>query len=141
MLYDLHTSGVFHHERKTMTEKELLRLWNAKRMQIITAQLAPALVLIAIFVLAAQGTFSGASDAARYLVIAVAGVTGFLAIVSQYAAIREAQALVTDLGAIKDSSKLAQQVAASSSFLQLTAVAVVGLGLVIFALVTWSVLG
>ena len=124
-----------------MTEKELLRLWNAKRMQIITAQLAPALVLIAIFVLAAQGTFSGASDAARYLVIAVAGVTGFLAIVSQYAAIREAQALVTDLGAIKDSSKLAQQVAASSSFLQLTAVAVVGLGLVIFALVTWSVLG
>jgi hypothetical protein len=124
-----------------MNEKELLRLWNAKRMQIITAQIAPALVLIAIFVLVAQGTLAEASDAAKYLVIAVAGVTGFLAIVSQYAAIREAQALVVDLAAIKDSSRLAQQVSASSSFLQLTAVAVVGLGLVIFALVTWSVLG
>ena len=88
-----------------------------------------------------QGTLAEASDPAKYLVIAVAGVTGFLAIVSQYAAIREAQALVVDLAAIKDSSRLAQQVSASSSFLQLTAVAVVGLGLVIFALVTWSVLG
>ncbi len=110
-------------------------------MQIITAQIAPAFVLIAIFVLVAQGTLAEASDPAKYLVIAVAGVTGFLAIVSQYAAIREAQALVVDLAAIKDSSRLARQVSASSSFLQLTAVAVVGLGLVIFALVTWSVLG
>ena len=76
-----------------MDEKALLKLWNEKRMQIIIAQIAPALVLIAVFVLAAQGTFATASDAAGYLTIAVAAVTGFLAIVSQYAAIREAEAL------------------------------------------------
>lgn len=124
-----------------MTEKELLRLWNAKRMQIITAQIAPALVLIAVFVLSVQSTFASASDAAKYLVVAVAGVTGFLAIVSQYAAIREAQALVIDLAAVKEPSQLAQRVASSTNFLQLTAVAMVGLGLVVFGLVIWSVLG
>lgn len=80
-----------------MDEKDLLKLWNTKRTQIIMAQISPALVLIAIMVLAAQGTFASASDAAKYLAIAVAAVTGFLAIVSQYAAIREAQALVQDL--------------------------------------------
>ena len=48
-----------------MTEKELLRLWNTKRMQIITAQIAPAFVLIAIFVLVAQGPLAEASDPAK----------------------------------------------------------------------------
>jgi aldehyde:ferredoxin oxidoreductase len=124
-----------------MDEKTLLKLWNEKRMQIIIAQVAPALVLIAIFVLAAQGTLATASDAAGYLVIAVAAVTGFLAIVSQYAAIREAEALLLDMGKVKDPSALTKKIAGSRDFLSLTAIAVIGLGLAIFALVIWAVMG
>ena len=123
-----------------MDEKALLKLWNEKRMQIIMAQVAPALVLIAIFVLAAQGTLATASDAAGYLVIAVAAVTGFLAIVSQYAAIREAEALLLDMGKVKDPSALTKKIALSRDFLSLTAIAVIGLGLAIFALVIWAVM-
>jgi hypothetical protein len=123
-----------------MDEKNLLKLWNEKRMQIIVAQIAPALVLIAILVLSAQGTFSTAGDAAGYLAIGVAAVTGFLAIVSQYAAIREAEALLVDLGKVKDPSALAKKIASSRDFLSLTAIAVVGLGLAIFALVIWAVM-
>jgi aldehyde:ferredoxin oxidoreductase len=124
-----------------MDEKTLLKLWNAKRMQIIIAQIAPALVLTAIFVLAAQGTLATAGDAAGYLVIGVAAVTGFLAIVSQYAAIREAEALLLDMGKLKDASALTKKIAGSRDFLSLTAIAVFGLGLAIFALVIWAVMG
>jgi len=124
-----------------MDAKALLKLWNEKRSQIITAQISPALVLIAIFVLAAQGTFATASDAAKYLAIGVAAVTGFLAIISQYAAIREAEALIQDLSKVSGSSALSSKIASSRGFLSLTAIAVVGLGIAIFALVVWSVLG
>ena len=124
-----------------MDEKNLLKLWNEKRMQIIIAQVAPALVLTAIFVLAAQGTLATASDEAGYLVIGVAAVTGFLAIVSQYAAIREAEALLLDMGKLKDASALTKKIAGSRDFLSLTAIAVIGLGLSIFALVVWAVMG
>ena len=124
-----------------MEERHLLQLWNEKRSQIISAQVAPALVLIGVMVLAAQGTFADASDAARYLAIVVAGVTGFLAMISQYAAIREAEALIQDLGKITNASALSKKIASSREFLSLTAIAVVLLGLVMFALVIWSVLG
>ena len=123
-----------------MDEQALLKLWNAKRMQIIIAQIAPSLVLIPIFILAVQGTFATASDAAGYLTIAVAAVTGFLAIVSQYAAIREAEALILDMGKLKESAALTKKIASSRDLLSLTAIAVVGLGLAIFALVVWAVM-
>jgi aldehyde:ferredoxin oxidoreductase len=123
-----------------MDEKDLLKLWNAKRMQIIIAQISPALVLVAILVLAAQGTFATANDAAGYLTIGVAAVTGFLAIVSQYAAIREAEALLLDMGKIKEPTALTKKIASSRDFLSLTAIAVIGLGLAIFALVIWAVM-
>ena len=123
-----------------MDEKDLLKLWNAKRMQIIIAQISPALVLVAILVLAAQGTFATANDAAGYLTIGVAAVTGFLAIVSKYAAIREAEALLLDMGKIKEPTALTKKIASSRDFLSLTAIAVIGLGLAIFALVIWAVM-
>lgn len=124
-----------------MEEKALLKLWNEKRMQIIASQIAPSLVLICIFVLAAQGTFASASDAAKYLAVSTAAVTGFLALVSQYAAIREAQALIVDLSEIKESAALSKKIASSKQFLNLTAMAVVSFGLATFALVVWAVLG
>jgi hypothetical protein len=123
-----------------MNEKDLLQLWNAKRTQIINAQIAPTLLLIGVFVLAAFGKFEMANDATKYLTIGVAAATGILAIISQYAAIREGQALIADLKEVKKPSRLTQKIADSGDLLKLSAVAVVGLGAAIFALVVWTVL-
>ena len=89
----------------------------------------------------AQGTFAGASDAARYLTIAVAASTGLLAVVSQFAIIREAEALLQDLDRVANPTALTKKIASSRSFLSLTAAGVIGLSLLVFALVVWSVLG
>jgi hypothetical protein len=123
-----------------MQEEALLQLWNTKRMHIIAAQLGPTAVLIAVFVLAAQGTFESASSAARYLVVAVAAATGLLTFISQYAAIREGQAVAEDLGRIANPSVLATTIAASGSYLNLMRVLVTALSVAIFALVIWAVL-
>ena len=124
-----------------MNELALLKLWNQKRTQIIQAQVAPALVLIAVMVLSALGIFEKASDGAKYLALGVAAVTGILSIITQYATIREAEVLIVDLKRIKDSSELAKKIADSRGLVSLTAIAIVGMGIAIFALVTWAVLG
>jgi len=123
-----------------MDEKGLLELWNTKRTQIISAQMAPTLMLIGIFVLAAFGKFDGATDAAKYLAIGVAAATGILAIISQYATIREAEALIVDLNRVAKPSELAKKIASSRGLVSLFAIAVVGLGIAVFALVVWAVL-
>jgi hypothetical protein len=127
-------------KERTMNEKDLLELWNTKRSQIINAQIAPTLMLIAVFVLAAYGKFEMASDATKYLTIGVAAATGILAIISQYAAIREAESLIVDLKKIDKSSKLSKTISGSRELLSLTAIAIVGLGIAIFTLVVWAVL-
>jgi hypothetical protein len=124
-----------------MDESALLKLWNQKRNSIINAQLAPTLMLTVIFTLAAFGKFAGATHRVQYLTIGVAAATGILTLISQYAAIREAQALVVDLGKLKGTSALAKKVASSGQLLVLSSVAVVGLGIAIFGLVVWAVLG
>ena len=124
-----------------MDEKGLLDLWNTKRTQIINAQKAPNFMLIGIFVLAAFGKFEMATDATKYLVIGVAAVTGILAIISQYATIREAEALLVDLNRVEKPSELTKKIASSRHLISLTAIAIVGMGLAVFALVTWAVLG
>jgi len=124
-----------------MDEKGLVELWNTKRTQVINAQKAPNFMLIGIFVLAAFGKFDTATDATKYLVVGVAAVTGILAIISQYATIREAEALLVDLTRIEKPTELTKKIAASRHLLSLSAIAIVGLGLAVFALVTWAVLG
>ena len=123
-----------------MDEKNLLELWNTKRTQIISAQMAPTLMLIGIFVLAAFGKFDGATDAAKYLAIGVAAATGILAIISQYATIRVAEALIVDLNRVEKPSELAKKIASSRGLVSLFAIAIVGLGIAVFALVVWAVL-
>jgi hypothetical protein len=124
-----------------MDEKGLLELWNTKRTQVINAQIAPTLMLVGIFVLAAFDKFATASDGAKYLTIGVAAATGILAIISQYAAVREAEVLLVDLKKIEKPSALAARIAESRGLLSLSAIAMVGLGLAVFALVVWAVLG
>lgn len=127
-------------KRVKMNEQSLLELWNQKRMQIITAQIAPTFALIAVFVLAAQGTFADATDGARYLAIGVAAVTGLLTIISQTAVIREAEALVRDLGKIENGSEITKIISGSGNLIKLMGLVVVGSGLIIFALVVMAVL-
>jgi hypothetical protein len=124
-----------------MDEKGLLELWNTKRTQVINAQKAPNFMLIGIFVLAAFGKFDTANDATKYLAIGVAATTGILAIISQYATIREAEALIIDLKKASKSSELAKKISESGQLLTLAAVAVVGLGVAVFGVVSWTVLG
>ena len=124
-----------------MDEKGLLELWNTKRTQVINAQKAPNFMLIGIFVLAAFGKFEMATDATKYLVIGVAAVTGILAIISQYATIREAESLIVDLKRVQNPTELTKKIAASRHLLSLSAIAIVGLGIAVFSLVTWAVLG
>ena len=124
-----------------MDEKGLLELWNTKRSQIINAQMAPTLMLTGVFVLAALGVFENASDGAKYLTIGVAAATGILAIISQYATIREAEVLLIDLKRIEKASELSKRISDSRGFLSLSATAMIGLGIGVFALVVWAVLG
>ena len=125
---------------ENMNEKDLLQLWNTKRTHIINAQIAPTLLLIGVFVLAAYGKFEMATDATKYLTVGVVAATGILAIISQYAAIREAEALIADLKKVDKPSKLSKKISDSGDLLKLSALAVVGLGVAVFALVVWTVL-
>ena len=75
------------------------------------------------------------------MALGVAAATGILAIISQYAAVREGEALLVDLRKVEKRSTLADKIADSRGLLSLSAIAIVGLGIAIFALVTWAVLG
>jgi len=124
-----------------MNEKDLIELWNAKRSQIIMAQIAPSFALIAVFVLAGFDKFAMASDGTKYLALGVAAVTGILAIISQYAAVREGEALVEDLTKAAGKSALGKRISESRGLLSISASAITGFGIATFALVVWAVLG
>ena len=124
-----------------MEAKAMVKQWNQMRGQIIQSQVAPALVLIAIVVLATIGAFEDATDGAKYLAIGVAAATGILATISQYAAIREGEALIIDLKSAQNQTALSKKIADSRGLLSLSAIAIVGLDLAIFALVVLAVLG
>ena len=124
-----------------MNEKDLIELWNAKRSQINIAQIAPSCVLIAVFVLAGFDKFAMASDGTKYFVLGVTAVTGILAIISQYAAVREGEALLEDLSKVGSKSALGKKISSSRGLLSLSAIAIVGSGLAVFALTVWAVLG
>ena len=125
----------------TMEAKAMVKQWNQMRSQVIQSQVAPALVLIGIVVLATIGAFEDATDGAKYLAIGVAAATGILATISQYAAIREGEALIIDLKSAQNQTALSKKIADSRGLLSLSAIAIVGLDLAIFALVVWAVLG
>lgn len=124
-----------------MDEKTLIKQWNMMRAQIIQAQVAPALVLIGVMVLATLGLFETASDSAKFLVLGVVAVTGFLATISQYAAVREGEALLVDLGKVDKPSALSRKIAGSRGLVSLSAIAIIAFDVAMFALVVWAVLG
>jgi hypothetical protein len=124
-----------------MDEVTLLKLWNQKRNAVISAQLTPTLMLIGVLIVAGFNKFDGATNEVKYLAVGLAGATGILAIISQYAAIREAEALLIDLKRLSSQSELTKKIADSRGLLSLSAIAIVCIGLVVFALVTFAVFG
>jgi len=124
-----------------MDEKTLLKQWNQMRSQIIQSQVAPALVLIGIVVLATLDLFKDAPESAKYLTLGVAAITGILATISQYAAVREAEALLIDLRKLEKSSALSAKIADSRGLLSLSAITIVIFDIAMFSLVVWAVLG
>ncbi len=124
-----------------MDERDLIKLWNGMRSQIINAQMAPALVLTALVALASFDKFDAASDATKFLAVGVAAITGILSMMSQYAAVREGQAVLVDLKSVKSKSELGKQIAGSGDLLKISAGAIIGFGFAVFALVVWSILG
>jgi hypothetical protein len=92
-------------------------------------------------VLATLGLFETASDSAKFLALGVAAVTGFLATISQYAAVREGEALLVDLGKVDKPSALTRKIAGSRGLVSLSAIAIIAFDVAMFALVVWAVLG
>ena len=127
-----------------MNELELVKLWNQKRSQIVSAQMAPTVMLGVIVIALAFGKLtdaSGTSAAIGYLAIGVVAATGLLATISQFAAIREAEALVKDLADVSDLSATGTAIKDSASFLSMTKLVIVALDVVVFALVVAAVRG
>jgi FlaG/FlaF family flagellin (archaellin) len=124
-----------------MNEQDLIKLWINMRSQIIFAQVAPTLVLVAVFVTAAFGKFDTASDATKYLVLGSTAATGVLAMISQYAAVREGESVLKDLAKVNSKSGMGAKLSQSSQLLSLAAISIIGFGFLTFALVTWTVLG
>ncbi len=124
-----------------MDEESLLEQWNQMRSQVIQSQVAPALVLIGIAVLATLDLFKDAPDSAKYLVLGLAAITGILATISQYAAVREGEALLVDLRNLEKPSSLSAKIADSRGLLSLSAITIVIFDIAMFSLVVWAVLG
>ena len=99
------------------------------------------MVLIGVFVLAVFDKFAMASDSAKFLTIGVTAVTGMLATIIQYAAVREGEALIYDLRKVAKPSALAAKISGSRELLSLSAIAIVLFDLAMIALVVWAVLG
>jgi hypothetical protein len=92
-------------------------------------------------VLASLGVYEDAADSARYLTLGVAAITGILATISQYAAVREGEALMVDLRRLATPSALSAKIADSRGMLSLSAITIVLFDIAMFALVVWAVLG
>lgn len=122
-----------------MTEQDLIKLWNDKRRQLISAQMHSVITLAVITVLAVMGYFESASNFAKLFALLTLGTIGALGILTQFAVIRESKMLVEDLNQHKGLSAVGKSIAASGQYLVFTQVMMiafsvallVGFGLVV----------
>jgi hypothetical protein len=124
-----------------MNELELIKLWNQKRSQIISAQMGPTVMLGVIIIALSFGALTDAPAAISYLVIGAIAATGLLATISQYAAIREAEGIVKDLGNVASLSATGTVIKDSGAYLSMTKLVIVALDVVVFVLVVMAVMG
>jgi hypothetical protein len=126
---------------QSMSEKDLIKLWNRSRAQIINAQMQPVLVLIAAFVLSTLGYFDKATDSAKYFALAVIAITGILTTINQYAAIREGEVICDELAKVAKAGALAKKIAGSKSFVSATAVFIFVADIAIFVFAYMAIFG
>jgi hypothetical protein len=112
-----------------MSEKDLVELWNSKRSQLTKAQLHSVVALAVLAALALLGNAESASQEARIFAVIFLVSVGALSVLTQFAIIREAKAVVVELSKVKKLGAVAKAIAKSDSYLSLTQGLMVALSL------------
>jgi small-conductance mechanosensitive channel len=116
-----------------MTEKDLVELWNDKRSQLTKAQLHSVIALAVLTVLAVMGDLQIASLEAKLLAVAFLVTVGALGNLTQFAIIREAQSVVTELAKHQTLGPVAQSISQSGRYLTMTLALMVTFSLILIA--------
>jgi hypothetical protein len=100
-----------------MSEKDLVELWNTKRSQLTKAQFSSVVALAVLAALALLGNAESASMEAK----AFAGIflisVGALSVLTQFAIIREARAVVIEISKLKKLGPVAKTISKSDRYL------------------------
>lgn len=103
-----------------MSEKDLVELWNSKRAQLTKAQFSSVVAIAVLAALALLGNIETASQNAQIFALAFLVSVGALSVLTQFAIIREARALVIEISKLKKIGPIAKTIAKSDSFLVFT---------------------
>jgi hypothetical protein len=103
-----------------MSEKDLVELWNSKRSQLTKAQFSSVVALAVLAALALLGNVESASMEARTFAALFLVSVGTLSVLTQFAVIREARAVVIELSKLKKIGAVAKAIARSDRYLVAT---------------------
>jgi hypothetical protein len=112
-----------------MSEKDLVELWNSKRSQLTKAQFQSVVALAVLAALALLGNAESASQEARIFAVIFLVSVGALSVLTQFAIIREAKAVVVELSRLKKLGAVAKAIAKSDRYLTFTQGLMVALSL------------
>jgi hypothetical protein len=123
----------------SMTERDLVELWNKARLHIVLAQLAPTFLLIVTVWLLSEGL--GEADAlVRFAALGILLASGILGALAQYSAATEALAVSKDLAAVHSESQLVRQVARFGPWMNVVRFVTPAIFAAIFALIFLALL-
>jgi hypothetical protein len=100
-----------------MSEKDLVELWNQKRAQLTKAQFSSVVALAVLAALALLGNVESASMEAKAFAVIFLASVGALSVLTQFAIIREARALVVEISKLKNLGATAKAIARSDRYL------------------------
>jgi len=103
-----------------MSEKDLVDLWNSKRSQLTKSQFSSVVALAVLVALALLGNVESASVEARIFASVFLVSVGALGVLTQFAVIREARAIVAELSKLEKLGKVATSISKSDKFLVAT---------------------
>jgi hypothetical protein len=112
-----------------MSEKDLIELWNNKRSQLTKAQFNSVVALSVVSVLALLGNLESASVYAKVFAALFLVSVGVLSVLTQFAIIREAKALVSEISKLKKIGPVAKTISKSDRYLTYTQGLMVALSL------------
>lgn len=103
-----------------MSEKDLVELWNAKRSQLTRAQFSSVVALSVLTALALLGNIETSSMEAKSFAAIFLASVGALSVLTQFAIIREAKAVVAELSKLDNLGAVATVISKSDRYLALT---------------------